>query len=113
MTKVWTEFKKRAVAIDHAAAAGDVGVVELLRILRRRDAGVEALADGHVHDDGLDQHLRQRHVQLGDDALDDFHVLPRGVNQQRTAAFVGNDFCLAEQLDLVLAAAPPPDARCD
>ena len=60
------------------------------------------LAQRHVHDDRLDEHLGKQHVQFVNDALDPFHVLPRGKNQQRIAPLVGDDFRLAENLDLIL-----------
>ena len=65
----------------------------------------KVLVQRHFHDDRLDEHLREQHVQLGDDVRDGVHVLPRRKNQQRIAPLVGDDFRLAENLDLILLAA--------
>ena len=62
----------------------------------------------------LDQHLRQRHIELGDDVGDGIHVPARGIDASKVLLlFVRNDFRLAEQLNVLLAAAgaataPPP-----
>ena len=72
-----------ALAVVQAATADDAAAgVEGGWLLRRRDAEVKRVPQRYVHDDGLDEHLRQRHVQLGDDALDHFQVRPRGVDEE-------------------------------
>src|SRR5580704_9887905 len=93
-----------ASAVVHATTADKLPV--LCRILRHRNAEVEGVRTKRIVNDGrLNQHLRQRHIQLGNDALDNLHVLPRGIDEERTAALIGNDFCLPKQLDVLLAAA--------
>src|SRR5665213_3601368 len=99
-----------AAGTDNAVVAA--GATQSCGILRRRKPeGKGVRAEGIVNDGGLDEHLREWHVELGDDAFDDLHVRPRGVNEKRTAALVGNDFRFAKQLDWLLLAAGRAGAR--
>ena len=77
------------------------------RILGHRNASIQTFGQVHVYDGRFNQHLREQHVQLGDDVRDGVHVLPRGEDEERIAPLVGDDFCLAENLDrLILAVGP-------
>ena len=106
------EVQKRR-AVFGAARAGErvenvrgvVRIVKRLGILLGRNTERQIVAERDINDQRLDQHLRQRHVNLGDDILDHLHVLPRGIDQQRAGTRVRNNFRLAEQLNLVPAAA--------
>ena len=58
------------------------------------------MPDLHIENQGLNQNLREHHIEFGDDALDHFHVGPRGENKQRIGTFVRDHFHLAEQLNV-------------
>ena len=85
---------------------GAAGAAKLLRILRDRDAEIKRTSQVHIHDDRFNQHLGEQHIQLADDMLDIFHILPGGKNQEGITALVGNNFSLAKNLNGVLFAIP-------
>ena len=74
--------------------------------MRRRDAEIKRVAKFVVNDDRFDEHLREQHVQLPHNFLDRGHVLPGCEDEQRVTSVVGNDFCLAKNLDGFLLSRP-------
>ena len=50
-------------------------------------------------DCGFDQYLGEDDIELRDNLFDGFHVLARGVNEQRVGALIRNHFCLVEHND--------------
>ncbi len=74
------------------------------------DARCSRACQVDFHDDGVDQHLGQDDVQLGDDVLDHLHVLVIGEDEQGIGAFVGDDLGLAEELELAGAGGVLHDA---
>ena len=66
----------------HPAGAREV-LVKFLGFLRGRNAEVPVVPDGHIHDEGFDQHLREHHVEFLNNIFDRGHVLPRGSARNR------------------------------
>ena len=93
------ERAEKALAVVDSACAGKV-LVEPSRILQPTDAQGLLVVQGDRQHDAFDQDLGQQHVHLGDDIGDHFHVLLVRKDDQRIGAFIGNNPCIGQQLDL-------------
>ena len=62
--------------------------------------GAHPVGQGHVHDDGLDEHLSQQVVHVADDLVDLDHVFLVGEHDERVGAVVGDDAGVLQNLDV-------------
>ena len=99
--------------LQHVAGVDGPHARPLTRVLRMLQiAESQGTAGGQDHLDyrRLDQHLRQHHVQLRHDLLDDLHVLLGRKHQQRVRPLVRNDLRLPQHLNLPARRRPIDDA---
>ena len=64
------------------------------------DTDIHPVRQGHIHDDGLDEHLRQQAVDVADDLVDFHHILLVGEDDERIGAVVGDDSGILQNLDV-------------
>ena len=66
-------------------------LVGLHREAEGLDAGGSGIGEGDLRDDDLDADLGEQHIEVGDDVLDQAHVVDGAGNHEGIAALVGHD----------------------